>query len=507
MGVLWDQIKGMDANRRFLASAIVLALIVGAITVSLWVRHVTYSVLYSQMPADEAGQVIDQLDQMKIPYRLSAGGSSIMVPVGQVHDVRIRLAASGLPNGGTVGFELFDETGLGMTDFLQKVNYRRALEGELSRTISSLREVSAARIHIVIPEKRLFAADQQQPTASVLLKVHPVGSLDRAKIAGITHLVSSAVEGLDPGRVTVLDQTGVLLSVGRGESGLGSASGRQLELQREVEMHLQGKAQSLLDGVLGPNKSIVRVNVELNFEQVEKTIEQYDPDNLTILSQEETTEKTSENTTDAEGGGSGGETTRETALTNYEVNKTVQHIVSAVGNIKHLSVSVIVDGVVTGESEDEGGLPIIEPRSQEELARISALVTAAIGLREDRSDRIEVVSILFDRTHLEEDQRALEEMEQTEFYYDIAYKIGYALAVLVGLFIAMRIVKGALRTLKSLLPPPGARRPAVRVPGIEDPGTPIFAEDRKAKLSDQMVEVAKERPEEIAKVIKTLMVE
>ncbi|MCH8992850.1 MAG: flagellar M-ring protein FliF, partial [Acidobacteria bacterium] len=221
MGVLWDQIKAMDANRRFLASAIILALIVGAITVSLWVRHVTYSVLYSQLPADEAGQVIDQLDQMKVPYRLSAGGSSIMVPSGQVNDARIRLAATGLPRGGAVGFELFDETGLGMTDFLQKVNYRRALEGELARTISSLREISAARIHIVIPEKRLFAVDQQRPTASVLLKVHPVGALDRAKVAGITHLVSSAVEGLDPGRVTVLDQSGVLLSVGRDEPGLG----------------------------------------------------------------------------------------------------------------------------------------------------------------------------------------------------------------------------------------------------------------------------------------------
>jgi flagellar M-ring protein FliF len=506
MAALWEQIRAMDANRRFLAVAIILALVIGAVTVTWMIRQVTYGVLYTRLPAQEAGEVIDQLDQMKIPYRLSDGGSSIMVPSSQVHDARIRLAAAGLPRGGSVGFELFDETGLGMTDFLQKVNYRRALEGELARSIASLREVSAARVHIVIPEPRLFDEDQKPTTASVIMKVNPVGSLERGKIAGITHLVASAVEGLDPGRVTIIDQNGTLLSTGQDDPVMGSVSNRQLELQQNVESYLQDKAQTLLDGVLGPNKAIVRINAELNFEQVERTIEEYDPDNLTIVSQEETTESSTENTTDSEGGGSGGETSRESALTNYEVNKTVQHIISAVGNIVNLSVSVIVDGVPTGE-EDDDGMPIIEARPAEELGRITSLVQAAIGLREDRGDLIEVVSIPFDTSHLEEEQRQLEEMEQRLFYYDIAYKVGYGLAILVGAFIGLRLLKKAIKTLKSLLPPPGTRRPSTRVPGIEPAGAPLSDENRKAKLSDQMVDVAKERPEEIAKVIKTLMVE
>ncbi|HUU45403.1 MAG TPA: flagellar basal-body MS-ring/collar protein FliF [Acidobacteriota bacterium] len=506
MTALWEQIRAMNANRRFLAIAIILALIVGAVSVTMVIRHVTYGVLYARLPAQEAGEVIDQLDQMKVPYRLSDGGSSILVPSDQVHDARIRLAASGLPRGGSVGFELFDETGLGMTDFLQKVNYRRALEGELARSISSLREVSAARVHIVIPEPRLFAEDQQAPTASVIMKVNPVGSLDRGKIAGITHLVASAVEGLDPGRVTLLDQNGTLLSAGRDDAGLGIISNRQLELQQNVESYLEGKAQSLLDGVLGPNKAIVRVSAELNFEQVERTIEQYDPDNLAIVSQEESSEKSTENTSDADGIGTGGETTIESALTNYEVNKTVQHIVSAVGNVVNLSVSVIVDGVPTGE-ETDAGTPIIEARPEEELTRITSLVKAAIGFRGDRSDQIEVVSIPFDTSHLEVEREELEKIEQRLFYYDIAYKVGYVLAFLVGAFLALRIVKKAFRTLKALLPPVDARRVTGRMPGTEASSGPLSDEPRQARLSDQMVDVARDQPDEIAKVIKTLMVE
>ncbi len=504
----FEAFRAMDPNRRFLAVTTAVGLIAAVIVIGWWARHVTYGVLFSRLPAEEAGQIIDQLDQMKVSYRVSDGGSSILVPSSQVPDVRIRLAAAGLPRTGSVGFEIFDKTNLGMTDFLQKVNYRRALEGELSKSISSLREVAAARVHIVIPENRLFAQDQKQTTASVIVKVNS-GSLDRGKVAAITHLVASAVEGLDASRVTVLDQSGNLLSAAQDDTFLGAASSRQLDIQKNVESYLQDKAQSLLDGVLGPRKAIVRVNATLNFEQAEKTVDQYDPDNLAIVSQEQTTEKTSDNSTDPEGGKSGGETTKENTVTNYEVNHTVQKIVSAMGTIQRLTVSVIVDGIYTkpeGATDDKPAT--FTPRSQEELDRIGALVKAAVGIVPDRNDHIEVVSVAFDNTGMQEEKKELEKLEKRQFYYDIAYKVGYGLAILAALFIGLKIIKKFMRFLGSLAEPRGPHLDVGSVPAIIDERAPaIMPERRKARLSDQMVQVAKDRPDEMARVIKTMMVD
>lgn len=509
MGRWLDAFRTMDANRRFLAICIVVGLVAGTIVVGWWVRHITYGVLYTRLPAEEAGEVIDQLDQMKVPYKISDGGSSIMVPSGQVYDLRLRLAAAGLPRGGAVGFEIFDKTNLGVTDFLQKVNYRRALEGELAKSIASLQEVSAARVHIVLPESRLFSEDQKPTTASVILKVNPVGRLQPGRVAAITHLVASAVEGLDPGRVTVLDQNGNLLSSGTDDSIVGGVSNRQLELQKNVESYLKDKAQTLLDGVLGAGRSIVRVNAQLNFEQAEKTIEEYDPDNLAIVSQQQTTEKSKDNSTSAEGEGEGGESTTETALTNYEVSRTVQKIVSAVGTIERLTVSVIVDGVPQAAAEgSEDAAPTIVPRSQEELNSISALVKAAVGIETERNDHIEVLSVPFDNSGMEQERQELEKTEQREFYYDIARKVGYGLAILAGAFIALRIVKKSLRTLSSLMPPVQPRAYDAGIPPIEDEeAPPVVPLRRKVKLTDQMTQAAREKPEEVARVIKTMMTE
>lgn len=506
-----DAFRAMDANRRFLAVSIVIALVVGTLVVGWWVRHITYGVLYTRLPVDEAGEIVDQLDQMKVSYRISEGGTAIMVPSNQVQELRMRLAAQGIPRGGSVGFEIFDQSNLGVTDFLQKVNYRRALEGELAKSISSLNEVSAARVHIVIPENRLFERDQQPTTASVVLKVRPALTLDHGKIAGITHLVASAVEGLDPGRVTILDQNGNLLSSGRDDSALGGITDRQLELQKSVETYLQDKAQTLLDGVLGHKKAIVRVNAELNFEQAEQTIEKYDPDNPVIVSQQQTTEKNSDNTTSAEGGGTGGESTTETALTNYEISKTVQHVVSAVGTIDRLTVSVIVDEATqtTQDANGESATTSV-PRTDDELTRLATLVRGAVGLQDDRGDKLDVVSVAFDNSGMAEQQKALDAFEQRQFYYDIAEKVGYGLAALLGLFIALRIYKKATRALKSLMPPPmAARRGDIEpIMPIVDEATPEMApQRRKARLADQMTQTAKSHPDEIARVIKTMMVE
>jgi flagellar M-ring protein FliF len=343
----------------------------------------------------------------------------------------------------------------------------------------------------------------------VILKVSPVGRLERGKVAAITHLVASAVEGLDPGRVTVLDQNGTLLSSGSDESMANGASNSQLELQKNVENYLQEKAQTLLDGVLGTGRSIVRVNAQLNFEQAEKTIEEYDPDNLAIVSQQQTTEKNKDNATSPEGGGEGGESTVETAVTNYEVSRTVQRIVSAVGTIERLTVSVIVDGVPETSGAAGGDVaPALAPRSQEELNSIGALVKGAVGLQPERNDHIEVLSVLFDNTGMEQERQELEKIEEREFYYDVGRKVGYGLAFLLAAFIALRIVKKSMRALKTLMPPMPQRAYNAGVPPIEDDDpSSVQPQRRKVKLTDQMAQAAREKPDEVARAIKTMMTE
>lgn len=504
-----DAFQAMDANRKFLAVSVVVALVVGTLVIGWWVRSISYGVLYTRLPADEAGEIIDQLEQMKVDYRLSEGGSSIMVPSDDVHELRLRLAAAGLPKGGSVGFEIFDESNLGVTDFLQKVNYRRALEGELAKSVSSLREVSAARVHIVIPENRLFEKDQKPTTASVVLKVNPVGTLDRGKVAGITHLVASAVEGLDPGRVTVLDQTGTLLSTGSDDTVLGGITNKQLDLQKSVETYLQAKAQSLLDGVLGRNRSIVRVNAALNFEQAERTIESFDPNTPVVVSEQTTTERTSDNSAGA--GGGAGESTVESATTNYELSKTVEHVVSAVGTIDRLSVSVIVDEAPQppAEGAEETETTTTTPRSEEELNRIATLVRGAVGIDDERGDRIDVVSVAFDNTAMEEEQRQLEQFEQRQFYYDIGRKVGYGLLVLLLIFVALRMYKKAGKFIKGLVPPPRSYDDDYeREPGSESDERPVAVpQRRKVRINEQMAQAAKTHPDEVARVIKTMMAE
>ena len=503
-----DTIKNMPPNLRFGLTVATVLVLGGTILIYSWARHINYSVLYTGLPADEVGSVVNELDRMKVSYRLSGDGTTITVPEEKVGEMRVRLASAGIPSGGAMGYELFDKTSLGMTEFVQKLNYRRALEGELTRTIAGLSEVAAARVHIVIPEKHLFVEDEVSPTASVVVKLRPGSALDKRKLNGIMQLVASGVEGLRPENVAVLDYAGNLLSPVGGSDPAVTLSARQLDLQKSVESYLQTKAQSLLDGVVGPGKSIVRVNAELNFEKVDKTIEQYDPDNLAMVSQESNEETSSDNSTNSEGGGTGGQTTKTNTITNYETNKTVQHIVAETGNIKRLSVSVIVDGKPGARPAGEGAEPEFTPRPTEELDRLSTVVKSAVGYNPERKDDFQIVSVLFDREDFKEEQKQLDKLDKRQFFMDIGKKVFQVGLVIAALFILRRILKRAMMAIKNWAPPPPPKQVRASFPSIEEePVEPILPERRKAKLSDQMGQVARERPAEIAKVIRTLMMD
>ncbi|MBD3256939.1 flagellar M-ring protein FliF [candidate division GN15 bacterium] len=509
---LGDFIGRMTPSQVMMLFGVTAGTIVGIVFLVGWVSSVTYSRLYANLEQQEAGEVVTWLNDNNIPYKVSADGRSIEVPSDQVHETRMALAAEGMPRSGSVGYSLFDQNNLGMTDFLQNLNFRRALEGELTRTIMQLREVKAARVHIVIPKERLFREDKQEATASVVLKLSSRG-LTKHQIDGITNLVAASVEGLRPNNIAIVDYEGNLLTSGQDRSAVAGLSSTQLEVRKNVEHYLEDKAQSMLDGVLGPNTAIVRVTADLNFQQLERTSETYDPNSPSIRSEERS--KTSQSIADkaTEEAESTEEGTEETTITNYELNKTVEHIINAVGGVERLSLAVMVDGTYNEVEGEDGVESIYEPRPQEELDRLAAIVKNAVGFDPQRNDQIEVVNIPFDRRDLETDQQALDSMYQREFYLDLAKKIGLVLLVLIGLLYLKKKSNKLFGALKTLVPPRPVAPPvqetqrAKEVEQEEEETVEVQPEKRKPRLVDQMQKVASDRPDELAKVIKTMMLD
>ena len=502
-----DFVARMSASQVMMLFGVVAGTLVGVIFLVGWLNTVTYEPLYTNLGESEAGEVVAYLGQNNIKYQLTNGGRTIEVPSSDVYQARISLATQGLPRSGSIGYSLFDENNLGMTDFLQNLNFRRALEGELTRTIMGLREVDAARVHIVMPKDRLFKEDQKQATASVVLKLKG-GGLSKAQVEGISHLVASSVEGLTPDNITIVDYDGNLLSSGQRSDALAGLTSSQIEVGQNVEKHLEQKAQSMLDEVLGPRKSVVRVTASLNFQQLERTSEIFDPNMPSVRSEQRTVTSGSTNDRGEENAESSEEESQETTVTNYELNRTMDHIINAVGTIERLSVAVLVDGSYSELENEEGVVEsIYEPRSPEEMDRFEAIVRNAIGYDSERNDQVEMLNIAFDRNNLETDREALDAMYVREFYLEIAKKVGYVLLIAFLLLYAKKKSKKLFGAMSVLLPPPPTPRKKASVSKVEEEPIEIMPEVRKPRLVDKMQETAKKEPEEIAKVIKTMMIE
>ncbi len=243
----------------------------------MFLNEPTYSTLYTGLHEEDASKVIEQLTSSKIPYKIEDNGKTIKVPQDKVYEVRFSLAGKGIPGSGTVGYEIFDKSTMGMSDFMQKLNYQRALEGELAKTISQQDGIEGARVHLVIPQKSIFKDEDKQPTASVVLKLRGNYALSKTNIAAILNLVSGSVEGLLPNKVTLIDTKGRLLSKESDDTELAYSSSKQYEIKENVESYLSEKAQSILDNVVGYGNAMVQVNADINFDQVEKTMTTFDP--------------------------------------------------------------------------------------------------------------------------------------------------------------------------------------------------------------------------------------
>ena len=370
-----------------------------------------YRPLFSNLTTEDAGEIVKSLKEQKIPYQIQSDGKAILVPADKVYDLRLSLASDGLPQGGGVGFEIFDRKNFGMTEFVQKLNYQRALQGELSRTISQLTGVEQARVHLAIPEKSLFTDEEKHPTASVVLKMKSARALRESEVQGVIHLVAASIEGMDPEAVTVMDSRGKILSKTGNSDPNGKMSTAMLEMQRNYEKAVEDRIQSLLDKAVGAGKSVARVNAVFDFKQVEKFEERYDPE-ATVVRSEQRTEEKNGATSSASGIPGVQSNTGKTGLTppaplvnqgtksdetmNYEISRTTSRITEPVGTLTKISLAIMVDGKYQGTAGAEGAeKPKYIPRSADELQKIESLAKSAIGFNSERGDQITVANIPF----------------------------------------------------------------------------------------------------------------
>lgn len=441
-----------------------------------------YSLLFANMPSRDASSVVQWLKDRKIPYRLEDGGRDILIPADQVYEARIELAGSGMSEGG-VGFEIFDKQNFGMTDFAQKVNYRRALQGELMRTINSLGPVEAARIHLALPEKRLFRDQQQQATASVIVKLVSGRRLKESQLQGIVHLVSGSVEGLESENVTVVDSSGKVLSKSRADEISGPMTPGMLTYQQTMEQRLEARAQSLLDRALGAGNSLVRVTAEVDFDQRELVEETLDPKGAVVVAEQTSSEEGSSEVAGGvpgvvsnlqEGGAATTGTTpssRSQEMVNYELSKVVSKTVQSVGNVKNLSVSVLVADRVTPGAEGSG--PTSTPRSEEELQSIEKMVRTALGINNTRGDLLSVVSMPFESGFSDEQ---LPQPSMIDKVYPFIPIIKYSLLALASLMAYLLFLRPLMNTLR------GAKEETQPMKTVEELESELRGEEQSMPL-------------------------
>jgi flagellar M-ring protein FliF len=405
----FDFVKSLGAARMAAMAAVTLALI-GSFSF-LMIRMTTPQMvpLFTDLSVEDSASIVKDLERQAVPYQLKSDGAIIMVPKENVARLRMKLAESGLPKGGGVGYEIFDKTdALGATTFVQNINHLRALEGELARTIRSIDRVQAARVHLVLPERPLFSRDKIDASASIVLKVR--GALEPQQVRAIRHLVASAVNGLKPERVSVIDETGKLLADGAAsDNPLSGANSDERKLA--YENRLRGEVEAIVSSVVGPGHARVQINADFDVNRITQTSDKFDPDGRVLRSsqtreEQSATNDNKEGTVSAgtelpggrpqtEGGTRGDQSKKTEEIVNYEISRTTKTEVIEAGRVNRISAAVLVDGIYA--KNDKGELAY-QPRPKEEIDRIAALVRSAIGFDAKRGDQVEVVNLRFAET-------------------------------------------------------------------------------------------------------------
>ncbi len=516
---------------RLAAMGVVAAVLMGFF--ALIISRVTspYMVpLFTDLSFEDSSAIIEQLESQAVPYDLRAEGAVVLVPKDNVLRLRMSLAENGLPSGGSVGYEIFDRGDtLGATSFVQNINRLRALEGELSRTIRALQRVVQARVHLVIPERQLFQRDTESPTASIGLKVR--GDLSNGQIQAIRHLVASAVPGLKPARVSIVDENGQLLANGE-DTAVGGAMMGVLDEKREAqEARLRRAVEEIVFQVVGDGRARVQVTAELERNRITQTADVFDPDGQVVRSSQSRSEAStaSEDLADAgvtvgnqlpgadEGGDTGSNSQRETSeeVVNYEISRTTTTEVTEAGRLRKLSVAVLVDGVYT---QEPGGELAYTPRTEEQLAQIATLVRSAVGFEEGRGDQVEVVNMRF-VTNAAPDANALVEPGLFDFSMDDVMQVAeLGVMLLMTLLLVLFVMRPLVR---KILTPEIVETPATASPIIAQEGGENVAVGEpdqrlekaqaagaaRADMVRQVSELVKTNPDDAATILRNWLQE
>lgn len=421
------------------------------------------ALLYTELDPQDSSAIVQKLEAQKIPYEVDSSGSLIRVPSDQVGKLRMMMAADGLPKGGSVGYEIFDQKeGFGTTSFVQDINHLRALEGELARTISSMNPIQAARVHLVLPQRELFSRGTQTATASIFLKMRNGAVLTREQIAAIQHLIAASVPQLQPNQVSIVDDRGNLLAKPSGNSATGGSDSPD-DMRLQFEQAQARKIEDLLSQTLGYGKARAQVSADLDFDRITTSSEIYDPESQVIRS----TQSTTEDSTNGEAGGgsavsvannlpsnpaqiansagsspSSNKNSRNEQTVNYEINKTVRNQTREGGTVKRLSVAVVVDGTYTTAAD---GTSTYQPRSQEELDKIKNLVRAAVNFDATRGDTIDVDSMRFVQAESSKEQGATSDQLMGVPKADLFHAVETIILSIIGLLVVLLVVRPILR--------------------------------------------------------------
>lgn len=546
-----EALARLNNQQKVVLMVSVAAVITLLVTAAMLFRQSEFRILFSNIGERDGGAIIAALEQMNVPFKFSDTGSAILVPASRVHDVRLRLAAQGLPRGGAVGFELMESQKFGISQFAEQVNYQRGLEGELSRTIQSIAAVQAARVHLAIPKPSVFMREELRPSASVMLNVYPGRSLDAAQITGIQNLVAASVPQLAASSVTVLDQSGTLLSQMKSrllEAGLDPT---QVKYIQEVEASIIKRIEDILTPIVGAGNARVQVAADIDFSEAEQTAETHRPNaappDISIRSQQISESATTN--PNAQGipgalsnqppapasapvtqppapaaGASGARpvpgqinaagvqapiasvgqpiSTSKNSTINYEVDKTIRHVKQSVGTIKRLSGAVVVN---QRKEIGKDGKAVSKPLPDAELKQISDLVKEAMGFSKDRGDTLSVANASFTASEREEPLPVWRDPEMLALLKDIV-KYG-AIAGIIA-YLLLGVVRPLLKTM--LQAPPGS---TASVGGNID----VLADEEEAAAAHEHVptaaellenrlaearELAKQDPQLVANIIK-----
>ncbi len=443
---IWRQLGLNQRISIVLAACVVFS---GLLGLAFWSSRSDYALLYGKLDETEAGKVITALDEAHIRYKVGRSGGAIFVPSDKVHSMRMQLASKGIPSGEGIGFEIFDKPNFGVSDFVQRANYIRAIQGELARTISQVDEVEAARVMIVIPENRLLIDNSKKPTASVFVRLRGTASLPPSSVNSIRFLVANSVEGLQANNVSIVDNRGNVLSENRENDTIAGLTNNQLEARRNLEQYLAKKTEGMLEKVLGPGQAVVRVAADINWESITKTEEKFDPDGKV----ERMTTTTDENTESLNGSANGGvpgassnsnfdtnrlagvpqnntHTKKKVTNSEFQISKTTSNIIQSAGGIKRLSAAVFVASKFEGTGSQRKAVK----RPPDEIQKLQHLVESALGIQQNpgvqpnnttRQDQITLEEISFNEQPFVDMTQNLEKQEKQQFWWEMAKNVAY----------------------------------------------------------------------------------